>query len=57
MNEKKANGFAALLLTVVVAGGAVAGVKFAGGSAAPARTLPMRPVSMKRRLPAFTIPM
>ena len=36
MNEKKANGFAALLLTVVVAGGAVAGVKFAGGSAAPA---------------------
>lgn len=34
MNEKKANGFAALLLTVVVAGAAVVGVKFAGGSAA-----------------------
>lgn len=36
MNEKKSNGFAALILSVVVALVAVFGVKFAGGSASVA---------------------
>lgn len=40
MNEKKSNSFAALLITVVVAVAVVFGVKFAGGSAAPAETAP-----------------
>lgn len=40
MNEKKSNGFAALLLTVAVAAAAIFGVKFAGGSSAPAETTP-----------------
>ena len=40
MNEKKSNSFAALLITIVVAAAVVFGVKFAGGSAAPAETAP-----------------
>ena len=40
MNEKKSNGFAALILSVVVALVAVFGVKFAGGTAALAEETP-----------------
>ena len=40
MNEKKSNGFAALILSVVVALAAVFGVRFAGGTAALAGETP-----------------